>query len=256
MNEVYTDFEKKKITKISWKTWFYLVFSILFLILLIDGCEKSKEIERLEKLNEFNVAYYKDSLNRVIAAANAKEIQNQQVMKDLRAKLFETEDKYNKKVKEVKVLVSQKTRVKVDSLLVPYIDSGKIKNWEDSVLANCKDVINYYEDSTVLIGTTAKIDDKWYNMELAVEKEGIMVNSIQFVDSQYLAISRFKGGILKRDINKKLKLYEPERIRVEVKHTNPYFKNEGINSFYYVPKKKHNFLKGLLVGAGIMLRLK
>lgn len=230
----------------------YLITTLVFLgilsMMLVHTCNKKKDYEKLQLIYE-QTSITKDSLNRVIYVKDAKSVQDQESMKDLRAKLFETTEKYNKKVKEVKALIAQKTEVEVRDVPVPYIDTPKMKKWEDSVLANCKDVIKYYEDSSVMVGTSAKDSNQYYSIDMTIEKKNVKINSIKFVDSQYVALTEMKGGLFKRNTKGKLKFYVPARVRVEIKHTNPYFINKSIDAFFYEEKSKNNYGRGIIHGA-------
>jgi hypothetical protein len=233
--------------KISTKNWIIVVLVILFGISVFVGCEKEKDYKKLEiQLEE--ATRIKDSLGKVIYVKDAEIVENQESMQDLRARLFETEEKYNKKVKEVKALIAQKTKVELVDVLVPYKDTTGMKKWEDSVKNKCANVIKFYEDSSVLVGTNAEDSTKDYNISLTILKEGIKIDSIKFIDSQYVSLTEFRGGFFKRNTKGKLKFYEPRRVKVEIKHTNPYFTNAGVNAFFYEEKSKNGYMAGLLHG--------
>jgi hypothetical protein len=236
-----------------WLNFSLLLLSIVLLFLLHKGCDTQNKYKDLSVKYE-DAVRVKDSLGRTIYIKDVKIVENQQSIKDLRAKLFETSDKYNKKVLEVKALVASKTKVKTDTIDVPYEDTVKLKKWKDSVYKNCNNVIQFYEDSAVLVGTTAKDSTQHYKIDATVKKSGIRVNEIQFIDSQYLSITEYRGGFLMRDDYGKLNLYLPRKTKVEIKHTNPYFKNNGTSAFYQ--KKKSNcFGGGVVFGTVIALLL-
>jgi len=132
---------------------------------------------------------------------------------------------------------------------IPYVDSAKMKQWEDSIAIKCKDVIRYYEDSTVRIGSKAKDSTAYYKIDATVEKQGIKMNEIKFIDSQYVALTKMKGGFFRKNTKGKFKLYVPSRTRVEVKHTNPYFQNTGVDAFLFDKKPKPSHGTGLVQGA-------
>lgn len=225
-----------------------LMLSVLLVTLCFYTCKNNNDYEKL-KLMYDEASIVKDSLDKVIYAKDVKAVQDQESMKELRARLFETTEKYNKKVKEVKALIAKGTEVVLRDVPVPYIDTSKMKKWEDSVLSNCKDVIGYYEENTVPIGASAKDSNRHYQIEMTVEKNNIKLNTIKFVDSQYIALTEMKGGFLKRNTKGKLKFYLPPRVRVEIKHTNPYFENKNIDAFFYESKSKKNYGTGMVHGA-------
>jgi hypothetical protein len=233
-----------------------IILVAILISLLTRSCDQQQALEKLQiELTQANKT--KDSLGNVITVKDAEIVTNQESMKDLRAKLFETTDKYNKKVKEVQALIAQGTEVVIREVPIPYVDSAKMKQWEDSIAIKCKDVIRYYEDSTVRIGSKAKDSTQYYKIDATVEKQGIRMNEVKFIDSQYVALTEMKGGILKRNTKGKFRLYVPPTTRVEIKHTNPYFQNTGVDAFLFKEKAHHGYGSGILHGAigGFMLAI-
>jgi hypothetical protein len=234
-----------------------LMLAIIIIFLVFRSCGIEEENKKLSLKYE-EASKIKDSLGRTITVKDAEIVTNQQSMQDLRAKLFETTEKYNKKVKEVKALIAQGTEVIIRDKEVPYLDSVKMKQWKDSVIANCGDVIQYYEDSAVIIGTNAKDSTAYYKIDATIGKNNLKINEIKFIDSQYVAFTQMKGGILKKDTNGRLKLYLPSRTRIEIKHTNPHFQNTGVDAFFYDKKNKFNtnsFFSGGVFGVSVALLL-
>lgn len=225
------------------------VFILLSAGLLINSCSKDKKNKELVLNLEGQLTQVKDSLGRIITIKDVQVVESQESIKQLRAQLFETSEAYNKKVKEVKALIAQKTVFIVKDKLIPYKDTTGFKNWSDSIMANCRDVIKYYEDSTVLIGTTARDSTAYYDVSLTILKNGIRVDSVTLIDSQYVSITEFKGGILRRNIEGKFKIFLKKKIKVEIKHTNPNFKNIGIDAYMFEDKKKNLFIPGIITGA-------
>lgn len=226
-----------------------LIMVVVVIFLLFRSCGIEQEYKELNLKYEESTKI-KDSLGRTITVKDAEIVKNQGSMQDLRAKLFETTDKYNKNVKEVKALIAQGTEVVIKDKDVPYLDTAEMKRWEDSVANTCKDVIAYYEDSTVRIGVNAKDSTAYYKIDATIEKNSLKVNEIKFIDSQYVSITEFKGGLFKRNTKGKLRFYEPRRTKVEIKHTNPYFENKNIDAFFY--KKKRTFDTHSFLGGGVM----
>ena len=234
-----------------------LMLAIIIIFLVFRSCGIEEENKKLSLKYE-EASKIKDSLGRTITVKDAEIVTNQQSMQDLRAKLFETTEKYNKKVKEVKALIAQGTEVVIKDKDVPYLDSARMKQWEDSVSELCRDVIKYYEDSTVLIGTQAKDSTAYYKIDATIGKNNLKINEIKFIDSQYVAITEFKGGFFKRNTKGQLRFYEPRRTKVEIKHTNPYFENKNIDAFFYKKNRKfdsHSFFGGGVMGASIGILL-
>jgi hypothetical protein len=238
----------------NWSNFIALLLAVSVIVLFSRSCKKDEEYASLQMKYEQAVKI-KDSLGRTISVKDAEIVQNQESMKELRAKLFETTEKYNKKVKEVKALIAKGTEVIIKDKPVPYIDTPKMKRWEDSVLSNCRDVIHYYEENTVPIGTSAKDSNQHYVIDMTVEKTNIKLNTIKFIDSQYIALTEMKGGFFKRNTKGKLKFYLPSKVRVEIKHTNPYFENKNIDAFFYESKSKNTYGRGIVHGAAGALLL-
>ena len=238
----------KNYKKMKPESFVILMLSLLIAIMFFRSCENDKQLEELQVQLE-NANNIKDSLGNTIVVKDAKIVEDQEAMKNLRAELFQTTDKYNNKVKEVKALIAKGTKVVIHDVPVPYVDTPKMKQWEDSVLAICADVIKYYEDSTVKIGAKAKDSTAYYKIDATVQKEGIKMNEIKFIDSQYVALTEMKGGILKRNTKGKFRLYVPPTTRVEIKHTNPYFQNTGVDAFLFEKKTNRGYGSGVLHGA-------
>ena len=221
-------------------------------VLLFTTCTKTKQLQALQVKLEDTVFKVRNELNQEIALKEIQISDNQRSMKKLREELFNTTDKYNNKVLEVKALIAQKTKVRIDSVYVPYVDTVKMKQWSDTILSNCRDVIQYYEDSTVLIDTHAVDSTQHYTIDATIQKDGIRVNNIELIDSQYISVTKFKGGFLKKDEGK-LRFHVKRKIKIEVLHTNPYFKNIGLDGVLYEEPNKHLFIKGLGTGIGLIL---
>jgi len=233
---------------LNYKNLVIIGLILVIIILMFDKCKSTEAFKALQVKYE-DANHVKDSLGNIIIVKDAQIVGNQESMKDLRAKLFQTTEKYNKKVKEVEALIAQGTEVVIQEVPVPYIDTAKMKQWEDSIAIKCKDVIQYYEDSTVRIGSKAKDSTTYYKIDATVEKQGIKINEIKFIDSQYVALTKMKARFFRKNTEGKFKLYVPSRTRVEIKHTNPYFKNTGVDAFIFDKKPKPSYGTGLVQGA-------
>lgn len=200
-----------------------------------------------------NMEKYKDSVlnraNQVVYSAQVQLTQSQEEIKRLSAEKFDLQKKHEKEIKKVHSFYASRTKVEIDSILVPYKDTSWTKKWKDSVRANCAGVISWYEDSTVRIGTNALDSNKYYKVDMTVQKGGVQINNIQFVDSQYVRMVTVKGGFFKK-VEGKRKFHVKPSVKVQVVHTNPYFKNTGMDAIMYEPpKRKGGFLAGVITGA-------
>lgn len=235
-----------------WKEILIILLLGGLVLSLFDGCGKGKELVEIRK--ELRVAdSMKNELGQTVYRQNVQIVQKDTELKAYTDSIFNLKKKHEKEVKKVHAFYATRTKVEIDSVLVPYKDTSWTKKWKDSIRANCAAVIQYYEDSTVRVGTVAKDSTPYYNIELTVQKAGVLVNTIQFVDSQYIRVVTIKGGLFKRDITGKRMFHVKRRMEVQVLHTNPYFKNIGINSIVVVPPKDGAFVKGLLTGAALTI---
>ena len=168
----------------NYKDFAILILTAVIVFMTLKSCNSDDAYKELQlKYEESNKV--KDSLGRTITVKDAEITENQQSMQDLRAKLFETTEKYNKKVKEVKALIAQGTEVVIKDKDVPYLDTARMKQWEDSIANVCKDVITYYEDSTVKVGTNAKDSTAFYKIDATIEKNSLKINDIKLIDSHF-----------------------------------------------------------------------
>lgn len=235
------------IINLSYKNLLIIGLVLVIIMLMFDKCKTSEAFKVLQVKYE-DASNVRDSLGNAIAVKDAEIVGNQESMKELRARLFETTERYNERVREVKALIANGTTVVIKEVPVPYVDTAKMKVWSDSIKAKCAEVIKFYEDSTVMIGKNAKANTPHYKIDATVLKEGIKINEVKFIDSQYVSITEFKGGFFRRNTKGKLRFYEPRRTKVEIKHTNPYFKNDNVDAFFYEDKDKKTYERGLLRG--------
>ena len=225
-----------------------VLLSILVLVLSYLSINTAKDNQKL-KLEYKTLSTEKNKLSQTVSMYEVIITQDQKQLKAYTDSIFNMDRRHKKEIKEVKAYYSSAITTKIDSIPVPYVDTVFTKKWSDSVLSNCKDVVRYYEDSTVLIGTKAKDSTKYYNVDMTVQKQGVMINSIQFIDTQHIRIVTVKGGLFKKKGSER-HFYVRPYTRVEVLHTNPYFINKGAEAALYTEKPRHHFLKGILTGAG------
>lgn len=243
--------------KINIQNVIIVALTLVIIMLLFDKCKSNEEFRALQMKFDSDVTHIKDSLGEVIAVQEVEIVKNEQSMTDLRARLFETTERYNQRVKEVSALIASKTVVVYKEKKVPYLDTGTMKKWNDSIAKICKDVIKYYEDSTVKVGTIASDSSAYYNFKATIQKRNLDINKIQFIDSQYVSITKLKGGFFRKNYKGKFKIYSAPRTVVEIKHTNPYFQNTGINSYVLDKTPKPNYGTGVVHGAlvGVLLTI-
>ena len=181
---------------------------------------------------------------------------NQSTLASLTSQVFDLKDKEQKRIKQVNALISIASHTKVDSIRVPYVDTLKLKKFSDSLERICRAVIDYYENSTTPVPRHALIDSPYFKFDGTITRSGLTVNSINLPDTQRIAVVETKGGFFKRDINGKIKFHLPSKTEIQVLHTNPNIKVDGISSIVYKPPTKPRWLeRGLLFASGIAFKI-
>jgi hypothetical protein len=166
--------------------------------------------------------------------------------------IFKLGKKHEKQIKEIKAFYSSRVKTRIDSVDVPYIDTPAMRKWEDSVLLNCKDVIQYYEDSSVLIGTKASIETPYYTIDATVNKASITIDSLSIIDTQYVRVVMMKGGLFKKPLKGKRKFYTKPYPQVEVMHKNPYIQTIEAQATIVEDKRSGKpLLTGAVIGASL-----
>lgn len=239
-----------------------IFITILMLLSMVDSCKDKKykdqyqsQLDSLILANQTLVVLKNKSDQKVIRQT-AIVTDNQKALKEKAAEIFNLKKRDQKHVEEIKALITIKTKVRVDSIEIAYVDKEERKRFSDSLEKACKDVIAYYEDSTIKIGQKAKLDSLQnpdLQMDATITKTGIMIDSAVMPDNQAIAIYESKNGLLRRDVNGKLRLWTKPSLEVQVTHTNKYIHVTGMNSMIYQPKVKGRWLERLaLVAAGIV----
>lgn len=193
----------------------------------------------------------KNRLGNTVSMFQAQLVEKDNLLKKYSDSIFQLGKKHERQIKEVKAYYASKIRTRIDSVEVPYIDTPAMRKWEDSVLLNCKDVIKYYEDSTVLIGTKASLTTPYYTIDATVNKTSLTIDSISIIDSQYIRVVMMKGGFFKKKLGKR-KFYTKPYPQVEVMHKNPHVKTIEAQATVVEDKRSGKpFLTGAIVGASL-----
>ena len=124
---------------------------ILLLMLNINSCNGRKSSE--SKVNELRdsvvqVTTFLNQSGQKVEQLEAQVTNNQASIRQLTDDKFNLTRKHEKEIKQIHAYYKGQTSVDIDTQYVPYVDTTGRKKWQDSVMANCKDVIDYYEDST------------------------------------------------------------------------------------------------------------
>jgi len=237
--------------------WILIIGLSLALLWSMRTCgEKNKQISQLE-LNKQTTDSLKNELGQTVLTQQSIITDNKQAIKDLTDSIFNLTKAQDKRIKDVIAYYSSQTKIEFKDKLVPYKDTVGRKKWEDSVLARqCSAVINYYESNYIKVPRTAVDSTPDYKATFTAEKQGIKINDLTILDSQYIRFVTIKGGILKKDASGKRHLFTKQSIQVQVLHTNKLLQTTGQNSAIYIAPKKGRWLeKAILIGGGIFLGL-
>ena len=179
---------------------------------------------------------------------------NQEEIRRYSDSVFNLTRKYERRIQEVISFYKGVSTTTIEKVLIPYIDSVKLKKWSDSVDKMCREVIEFYEKNTMVIPRTAIDSTQYYSANLTAERGGIIINNISIPDTQYVRFVVLKGGFLKKNQEGKRRLFLNKTIQVQVLHSNPLIKVTGQSSAIFKPPRKNKWLeKTILIGGGIFL---
>lgn len=224
-------------------------------VLLIRGCSLEKDLASLKLVNSLSSQKFDsilNSKNQVIYQQEVALSSSKEDLKNLTDSIFSLNKKHEREIKGVIAFYSERSKIIIDSFPIPYVDSVEMKRFSDSIEEKCKEVIDYYRDSTISVPRTAKIDSTNFDISLTIRKSDVYVNTISILDTQYIRFAERKGGLFKKDVYGKRNFILPRQIIAQVLHTNPDLHIINQQSAVYVKKPKI-LQKILLVGAGIFI---
>lgn len=139
------------------------------------------------------------------------------------------------------------TKVDVRNVPVPYLDSVRMRKFQDSVSFTRTELINFINDSTLQVPTRAGIQTPNIDLALTIAKDKLTLDSLTLPDTLQLRFVETPGNLFRR-----------QKVEVQYFHSNPYVKAVGSNSAFYQPKRKSFFTRVILpvaigVGAGILI---
>lgn len=231
------------------------IVAVAILILAVafglDKCSANKKlanqlstIDSLALANQGLTAKL-NKANQVVSMQTVIVTDNQQTIKELTDSIFNLKRRDERKIKEVIAYWRERTKVGVDSVKVPYVDTVRMKRFSDSVEKQCVEVINYMRDSTITVPRTSRDTLPGFAYDITATRSGLVINHIEFPDSLDMRFVE-KGGFLKK-----------KSIEVQFKHTNPNVKVVGSSSILYRPKKKGGWVvKALVLGLGVFIGTK
>lgn len=224
--------------------------------LYIDGCVKGKRLD--EATSELSIANLKNQeldsiknkLDQTVYTQEAVIVRTNEALKSLTDEKFQLHKKHEKKIKEVTFYYESKLKIKADSVFIPF--PVEVDNLDH--IKNIDSLKAYVKDSTIRVPKTVSLDSsyseykKGLRLSASVNKEGLKINTVGFVDTQYIRVNK-----LKRNLWQSI-TFKPRKFEVQVLHTSPYVTVEGQNSVIYVDKKRGKVILDLLkVGAGVFI---
>jgi hypothetical protein len=224
----------------------FLVVAFLIVLFLLKKCEGLKAVEAKATIDSLSLANQqldsvKNKLEQTIYLQDVIVTNSQAAIEELTDSIFNLKKKHDRKIKEVIAYYKGITNTGVDSIEVPYLDSLAMREFSDSVVKNCSEVIQYLRDSTMKVPRRIAQDDPNFKFIGTVRKNDFLIESISFPDTLQLRFVERKNGLFKR-----------RSIEVQFFHSNPHVITTQSNSVIYKPKKRGRWLeKAILVGAGV-----
>lgn len=172
-------------------------------------------------------------------------VDNKKLLDKLTDSIFDLKEK-DKRNRQTIAYYKGVNTTSIKKVEVPYLDSIGMKKFSDSVELLCEEVINYLQDSTVLVGSKAYVATPYYEISQTINKSSITIDSLKIKDTLQL-----------RFVERSRFLKSPT-IEVQFFHTNPYISTSESNSVIYKPKKKSFFKRVVVpvavgVAAGILI---
>ena len=228
-----------------------LVVLLVALLLILHTCNRKNLKEKDTQITALQLE--KQTLDSMVNASGQTILQQQSIVtssqtaiQELTDSIFDLKKSQDRKIREVIAYYKGITVTKVDSVLVPYVDSGYIKKFGDSIAKGCNEVIKYLIDSTIHVPQQFSSISPDLRISGTVNKQGVLIDSLQIPDTLQLRFIERKGGLFKR-----------RSVEIQFFHSSPYIQTTSSNSVIYQPPKKKRILeKALLIGLGVFLGTK
>lgn len=258
----------KKIFTVKHMIFGGIIVGLIVLLMQVDSCRNRDFQAQQNTIDSLTLANQKlvqdtNRLGQEVSKQMVITTTDQAALKKLTETIFDLMKRDDKRIKQIDALIQIASRTGVREVEIPWVDVARDKRFTDSVEKACAEVIAFYRKNTVeLTDTTASgeiskhisIDstqNKWFQIDADVLKNRFKINSINFPDSQRIAVVETKGGLFKRDINGKVKLFKRKTLEIMVVHTNPNIKVTGMSSVVYKPNKGGRWLeRAILFGGG------
>lgn len=227
--------------------WLSLLIAGLVVLLSIQTCSYRDQKDMISELTLKNqkLDSIKNKMGKVIYEQEVITTEYQEALNRLTDSVFNLKKK-DAKNRETIAYYKGITKVRADSIDVPYLDTLAMKQFEDTVSKRCSAVLSYMRDSTITVPRSASVVNDTLFAKISVLKSGLRIDSLSMVDTLNLRFVDHKGG-----------LFRAPKVELQYFHSNPLFSSEKATSVFYKPKKKSNFLpKVLLIAAGIFVGTK
>lgn len=219
-----------------------IIIGLLIFLGTLDTCRNrdfQAQENRLDSVTLANqqLTQEKNRLGQIVSTQPVIITADQEELKKITAKNFQLMSQLEKRIKQVNTLIQEKSITGVEDMYIPYEDKQPFDSSDNPcpphMIATPKDI---------------KLDtDSNFRFSGTILKDGFKINSIQFPDSQRIAVIETKGGFFKRDINGKRKFFRRKSLEIQVVHTNPYVKTIGLSSVIYQPKVKGRWLERFFI---------
>lgn len=237
-----------------------LTLAVIFILTAFKACSLAKQVENatIEKQNIELKYKVLDSvnnlLNQKVYTQEATITSDQDVIKKLGEENFNLKKKYERKIKETIFYYEAKLSAKADTVKVPYpVEDTNAVNAYTSLDSLKK----FVKEKTITIPKNIVLDSlseeyqKGLRFSASINKTDLTINSVAFVDTQYIRINQKKRNFWQSVT------FKPRKYEVQVLHSSPYINIEGQRSLLYIPKSKGRLIKTLLpIGLGVIIGTK
>lgn len=227
----------------------WVITGFLTLIFWMQTCNLQKQIrEGKDQITALEIEGQElkttiSKQGRTIYAQNAIITSSTQSLNSLTDSIFDLKKKDAKNTETI-AYFKNITKTSITKIDVPYLDTLKLKEFEDSLIARYPGINT---DSLIQVPVSASLSSPYFQIGATIQKQGLRVDFLSIPDTLQLRFVEHKGGLFKRG-----------SIEAQYFHSNPLVQNLSSNSVFYKPKKQ-SFIKRFLipvavgVGAGILI---
>ncbi len=213
---------------------------VITLAILAKSCSQQPTINSLQLENQA-LRTLINTKNQTIYEQDVIITDNQQAIHQLTDSIFSLSRKHEKEIKRVIAYYKGTTITKLDSVLIPYLDSASLSH-KDSLIEGCRKVMQYMADSFIFVPRRVEKVTPSYRFAGTVLKEGFRIDSLSIPDTLQLRFVE-KGGFLRK-----------RTTSVQFFHSNPLITTTQANSVIYHPQKRGRWVeRAIAVGLGIFI---